>query len=138
MCVPACPKALAPATRLRAAPRAPRAPVASAPASYLRAAPVPPRVTWDPAPAFWLRAAPELPRVTRLRARSPQEESSGAATYPTAPSGLWTIGTKKGLVALVTQLASHVSKARSCVTEAPARHADRPLQFDSIVQRQPS
>jgi hypothetical protein len=39
---------------------------------------------------------------------------------PTAPGGLWTTGIKKGLAALGTQIGSHVSKARSCVTEAPA------------------
>jgi hypothetical protein len=37
-----------------------------------------------------------------------------------APDGLWTRGIKKGLAALDTQLGSRVSKARSCVTEAPA------------------
>jgi hypothetical protein len=32
-------------------------------------------------------------------ASPPREESSGAATYPTVPSGLWTTGIKKGLAA---------------------------------------
>jgi hypothetical protein len=36
-----------------------------------------------------------------------------------SPDGLCTTGIKKGLVALGTQLGSHVFKARSCVTEAP-------------------
>jgi hypothetical protein len=100
------------------------------------------------------RRAPALPRVPQLRtsppcrgelrrchvapASPPREESSGAATYPTAPSGLWTTGIKKGLAVLGTQLGSHVSKARSCVTEAPARRADMPLQFGSTMQRRPS
>jgi hypothetical protein len=35
------------------------------------------------------------------------------------PGGLWTTGIKKCLAALGTQLGSRVSKARSCVTEAP-------------------
>jgi hypothetical protein len=39
---------------------------------------------------------------------------------PTAPSGLWTTGIKKSLAALGTQLGPRVSKARSCITEAPA------------------
>jgi hypothetical protein len=43
---------------------------------------------------------------------------------PMAPDGLWTTGIKKGLAALGTQLGSCVSKARSCVTEAPTRRAD--------------
>jgi hypothetical protein len=37
------------------------------------------------------------------------------------PSGLWTTKIKKDLAATGTQLASHVSKARSRVTEALAR-----------------
>jgi hypothetical protein len=37
----------------------------------------------------------------------------------TAPGGLWTTGIKKDLAILGTQLGSRVSKARSCVTEAP-------------------
>jgi hypothetical protein len=48
------------------------------------------------------------------------EGSSGAATCPTAPVGVWTTEIKKGLAALSTQLGSHVSKACTCVTEAPA------------------
>jgi hypothetical protein len=100
------------------------------------------------------RRAPALPHVPQLRTSPPRrgglrcchvdptspprEESSGAATYPTATSGLWTTGIKKGLTAPGTQLGSHVSKARSRVTEAPARRADRPLQFGSTVQRRPS
>jgi hypothetical protein len=35
------------------------------------------------------------------------------------PGGLWITGIKKGLAAIDTQLGSHVSKAHSCVTEAP-------------------
>jgi hypothetical protein len=100
------------------------------------------------------RRAPALPRVPQLRtsppyqgglwryhvasALHPREESSGATTYPMAPSGLCTTGIKKGLTAPGTQLSSHVSKARSYVTEALARRADRPLQFGSAVQRSPS
>jgi hypothetical protein len=68
-------------------------------------------------------------------ASPPQEESFGAATYPMAPSGLWTIGIKKGLAAPGTQLGSYVSKARMRVTKAPARRADMSLQFGSTVQR---
>jgi hypothetical protein len=64
----------------------------------------------------------------------PDEVSSGAATYLTAPSGLWTVGIKKDLAILGTQLGSHVSKARSRITEVPTRRADMPLQFDSTVQ----
>jgi hypothetical protein len=59
-----------------------------------------------------------LPRVPRLRALPSREESSGAAMCPTTPGGMWTTGIKKVLAALGTQLGSHVSKARSCVTEA--------------------
>jgi hypothetical protein len=80
------------------------------------------------------RWALPLPHVPWLRALPPREESSSAATYPMAPSGLCTTGIKKGLAALGTQLGLHVSKARSCVTEAPARRADMPLQFGSTVQ----
>jgi hypothetical protein len=36
----------------------------------------------------------------------------------TAPGGLWITGIKKDLVALGTQLDSHISNAHSCVTEA--------------------
>jgi hypothetical protein len=79
-----------------------------------------------------------LPRVPWLRALSPREESFGAVTYPTAPSGLWTTGIKKGLTVPGTLLDSHVSKACLHVTEAAARCADIPLQFGSIVQRRPS
>jgi hypothetical protein len=46
---------------------------------------------------------------------------------PHGPSGLWTTGIKKGLAVPGMQLGSHVSKARPRVTEAPVRHADRPL-----------
>jgi hypothetical protein len=60
-----------------------------------------------------------LPRVPQLRAVPFWEGSSGAATCPTTPGGLWTTGIKKGLVVLGTQLDSRVSKARSCVTEVP-------------------
>jgi hypothetical protein len=38
---------------------------------------------------------------------------------PTTSDGLWTTGIKKGLAVLGTQLGSRISKARSCVTEAP-------------------
>jgi hypothetical protein len=64
-----------------------------------------------------------LPRVSWLRALLPRWVSSGAATSPTAPNGLWTTGIKKGLAALGMQLGSRVSKACSCVTESPATHA---------------
>jgi hypothetical protein len=70
--------------------------------------------------------------------RLPAEVGSGAATYPTAPSGLWTTGIKKGLAAPGMQLGSHVSKARLRVIKPPARRADMPLQFCSTVQRRPS
>jgi hypothetical protein len=36
-----------------------------------------------------------------------------------APVGLWTIGIKKGLAALSMQLGLRVSKAHSCIAEAP-------------------
>jgi hypothetical protein len=39
---------------------------------------------------------------------------------PTVPGGLWTIGIKKGLAALDTQLGSRVSKAHSYITEVSA------------------
>jgi hypothetical protein len=100
------------------------------------------------------RWAPALPHVSQLRtsppcrgglwrchvapALPPREESSGAATYLTVPSGLWTTGIKKGLAGPSTQLGSHVSKAWSRVTEAPVRRADMPLQFGSTEQRRPS
>jgi hypothetical protein len=71
-------------------------------------------------------------------ASSPREESSGAATYLLPPSRLWTTGIKKGLAASGTQLGSYVSKARSRVTEEPARCTDMPLQFGSTVQHMPS
>jgi hypothetical protein len=53
------------------------------------------------------------------------EVSSGAATCPTAPDGLWTTGIKKGLATLATQLGSHVFKVRSCITEASVTRAGR-------------
>jgi hypothetical protein len=80
--------------------------------------------------AFLLRWAPALPRSP---ASPHREESSGAVTYSTAPSGLWTTGIKKGLAAPGTQLGSHVSKARPRVTEASVRRADMLLQFSSTV-----
>jgi hypothetical protein len=49
------------------------------------------------------------------------EVSSGAATCPMAPGELWTTEIKKCLAAL----GSCVSRARSCVTEAPTRRAGR-------------
>jgi hypothetical protein len=79
-----------------------------------------------------------LRRCHMALASPPREESSGAATYPTAPSGLWITGIKKDLTAPDMQLSSHVSKARSRVTEAPARRADMPLQFSSTVQHRPN
>jgi hypothetical protein len=100
------------------------------------------------------RRAPALSRVPQLwtspprrgglrrchvaPASPPREESSGATTYLTALSGLWTTEIKKGLAAPDTQLDSHVSKARSRVIELPARCADRPLLFGSTVQHNPS
>jgi hypothetical protein len=65
------------------------------------------------------RGALGLPRVPRLRAVPFWEGSSSAAICPTTPDGLWTTGIKKDLAVLGTQLGSRVSKARSCVTEAP-------------------
>jgi hypothetical protein len=88
--------------------------------------------------ASLLRWTLALPRVLWLWALPPCGECFGAATYRTAPSGLWTTGIKKGVATLDTQLGSHVSKARSHVTEAPARRADMPLQFGSTVQCRPS
>jgi hypothetical protein len=66
-----------------------------------------------------------LSRVSRLRTLPPWEGSSSVATYPTTPDGLWATGLKKDLAALCTQLGSRVFKSRSCVTEAPVRHACR-------------
>jgi hypothetical protein len=110
-------------------------------ASLLRWAPTLPRVPWLSLPE---RRAPALPHVSHLPtsppcqgglrschvalASPPREESSGAAMYPMAPSGLWTTGIKKSLATLGTQLGSHMYKARSCVTEAPARRAVQPLR----------
>jgi hypothetical protein len=65
----------------------------------------------------------------------PAEVGSNAVTCPMA---LVLPRTQKGLGAPGMQLGSHVSKARSRVTEAPARRADRSLQFGSKVQRMPS
>jgi hypothetical protein len=70
------------------------------------------------------RWAPALSRVPWLQALPPREVGSGTAMYPTAPSGLWTTGIKKDLVAQGTQLGSHMSKAWSHVTYALARRAD--------------
>jgi hypothetical protein len=61
-----------------------------------------------------LRWAPALSRGPDLAF-----QSFGATTYPTALSGLWITGIKKGLAASGTQLGLHVSKARARVTEAP-------------------
>jgi hypothetical protein len=69
------------------------------------------------------RWALALPRGPWLRALLPRGESSDATTSPTAPSGLWTTGIKKGLAALGTQLGSRVSKACSCITKVPVRRA---------------
>jgi hypothetical protein len=90
-------------------------PVASGLVSLLSWAPAPPHVPqlWTSLPCWGglrrCHVAPALP---------PREESSGAVTYPTTPSGLWTTGIKKDLATPATQLSSHVSKARSRVTEA--------------------
>jgi hypothetical protein len=84
-------------------------------------------VTCPSAPDFTSlpRWAPALPCVPWLRALPPRLGSSGAATCPTPPSGLWTTGIKRSFTALKMQLGSHVSKVRSHVTEVPARHANR-------------
>jgi hypothetical protein len=100
------------------------------------------------------RRALTLPRIPQFRTSSPyrgglwryhvapasppREESSGASTYHTDPSGLWTTGIKKDLATPGTQLDSHVSKARSRVIETLARRADRPVQFSLTVQRSPN
>jgi hypothetical protein len=122
-------------------------------ASLLRWAPSLPHVLWLRL-CLPERRALTLPRVPQLRtshpcrgglrrchvapASPPREESSGAVTYPTTPSGLRTTGIKKGPVAPGTQLDSLVSKAWLCVTKVPARRADRPLQFSSTVQHMSS
>jgi hypothetical protein len=62
-----------------------------------------------------------LPRVPCLQTLPPRGETSGVATYPTTPSGLWTTGIKKCLATLGTQLGSRIFKACSRVTEVPAR-----------------
>jgi hypothetical protein len=58
-----------------------------------------------------------------LRVLPPREGSFGAATCPTTPIGLWTVGIKKDLAALGTQLISRVSKARSYVINVHLRRA---------------
>jgi hypothetical protein len=77
--------------------------------------------------ASLIRWAPTLSRVPQFQALPPREESSGVATYPTAPSGLWTTGIKKCLTAPGTRLGSHIYKVHSCVSEVPVRRADMPL-----------
>jgi hypothetical protein len=57
--------ASAPASQLEAPPGLSRVPVAPALASRLRATLGSPHVTWAPAPTVWLRAAPEMPCVPR-------------------------------------------------------------------------
>jgi hypothetical protein len=54
------------------------------------------------------------------------------------PSGLWTTGIKKCLAAPGTQLGSHVFKARSRVTEAPARRVTHvaTVWFNSAMSAQ--
>jgi hypothetical protein len=66
------------------------------------------------------RGAPVLPCAPRLGALPSWEGSSGATMCPTTLDGLWTIGIKKGLAALGTQLGSCVSKVCLYVNEAPA------------------
>jgi hypothetical protein len=108
-------------------------------ASLLRRAPALPCVPW-------LRTSPlRLGEVWRYHAsrgsrpHSTSEVGSGAAMCPmvldpaSLPKGasvlprvhgtLWAIGIKKGLAALGMQRGSQVTKACSCVTEAPVRHA---------------
>jgi hypothetical protein len=50
-----------------------------------------------------------------------------------SPGGLWTIGIKKDLAALGTQLDSCVSKARSCVTKVPADVQDATVHPYSVA-----
>jgi hypothetical protein len=66
----------------------------------------------------------------------PERGAPGAATCPTAPGGLWTIGIKKGLAALGTQLGSRVSKAHSCITKAPADVQAATLHLYSVASAQ--
>jgi hypothetical protein len=64
----------------------------------------------------------------------PTEVGSDAATCPMDPSGLWTIGIKKGLAALGMQLGSRVTNVCSRVTEAPARCADKRCYYHAVEE----
>jgi hypothetical protein len=123
------------------------------PASLSRWASVLPRVTWlralpfqeESSDAATCSSAPNLaflPMWAPTQPRGPGLTSPSGEIrcyhVPTGPSGLWTTRINKGLTASSTQLSSLVSKARSRVTEAPARRADRSLQLGSTVQRRPS
>jgi hypothetical protein len=121
-------------------PRTATYPVAPDLASLLRWPPTLPRVPrpWTSPPyrgglrrcTMSLSSGPYLPAKVgsgaamcqMAPASASSRGSSEAATCPTTPSGLWTIGIKKDLTALGTQLGSHISKVCSRVTEAPARH----------------
>jgi hypothetical protein len=55
---------------------------------------------------------------------------------PRPPGGLWTIGIKKDLAALGTQLDSRVSKARLCITKVPADMQDATVHPYSVASGQ--
>jgi hypothetical protein len=121
--------------------------------SLLRWAPALPCVPWiqvlhpreESSGAVTCSSAPDLASLPRWAPTLPHGPNlasprGGLWCYhiPHGSSELWTTGIKKGLAAPDTELGSYVSKARSRVTEAPARRVDRPLQFDLIVQCRPS
>jgi hypothetical protein len=60
----------------------------------------------------------------------PTREGSNVATCLTALNVPWDLGIKKGLVGLGMQLGLRASKARSHVTEVPARRAGRQRHHD--------
>jgi hypothetical protein len=83
-----------------------------------------------------------LPRWAPVLSRGPGLASSRGELrcchVPHGPQRAVDHRNKEGPSCPGTQLGSHVSKAQSRVTETPARHADRSLQFGSTVQRNPS
>jgi hypothetical protein len=105
----------------------PMAPGSASPRGVLRRY----HVSSAPDLASLSRWAPTLPRGPSLA--SPSREL-WCCYVPTAPSGLWTTGIKKGLAVPDMHLGSLMPKARSRVTEVPVRCADMRLQFGSTVQ----
>jgi hypothetical protein len=122
-------------------------------AFILRWAPVLPRVSWlwalplleessDAAMCSSALDLASLPRWALALPRGPDLVSPRGELrcchIPHGSQRAVDYGIKKGLSAPGMQLGSHVSKARSHVTEAPARHANMPLQFGLTVQRRPN